>query len=239
VQYEVIASQAAPDAQRQWIEAFKASSPDNALAWFFSALAYFKAGERDRALQELMEAMQRPDFRAELAPTLQALEELNVSAGRAVDEAKVAAFQTCARLPHLPQMKDLAKELDKAAQEYRNAGDEASAQSVVSVGLVLGEHLSKGGGSQTLINQLVGIAIQRMFLGQLGSGATLDPLGRRAAELSAEIERHQKMLKDFAQMMGPMMSQLDDTEWMLYLERVKLYGEEAALTWLKEKHAQQ
>ena len=183
--------------------------------------------------------MQRPDFRAELAPTLQALEELNVSAGRAVDEAKVAAFQTCAQLPHLQQMKDLAKELGKAAQEYHNAGVEASAQSVVSVGLVLVDHLSKGGGSQTLINQLVGIAIQRMFLRQLGSGATLDPLGRRAAELSAEIERHQKMLKDFAQMMGPMMSQLDDTEWMLYMERVKLYGEEAALTWLKEKHAQQ
>jgi hypothetical protein len=239
VQYEVIASQAAPDSQRQWIEAFKLSSPDNALARYFSALDYFKAREKDRAIQELAEATRKPEFRADLAPTLQALEELNINAGRAGDEAKVAAFQACAQFPHLPQMRELAKEMERTAQEYRNGGDAASAESIAAMGLVLGSHLSKGGGSQTLINQLVGIAIERMFLRQLGPGTTLDPLGRPIAEVSAETEQHQKLLKDFAQMMGPMMSRLDDTEWTLYMERVKLYGEEAALTWLKDKHAQQ
>jgi hypothetical protein len=37
--------------------------------------------------------------------------------------------------------------------------------------------------------------------------------------------------------MSGLTSQLSDAEWATYLERVKLYGEEAALTWLKSKHA--
>jgi RNA polymerase sigma factor (sigma-70 family) len=38
VQFAVIADKVFPEDQRKWIDAFKASSPDNALAWYFSAL---------------------------------------------------------------------------------------------------------------------------------------------------------------------------------------------------------
>jgi len=239
VQYEIIASGAAPDSQRQWIDAYKASSADNALAWYFSALDYFKTGDKERTIQELAEATRKPTFRAELAPTLQALEELNLSAGRAADEARVAAFQTCAQFPHLPQMRDLAKTMKEMAQEYRSSGNTASADSLAAMGLVLGGHLSAGSGSQTLINQLVGISIEKAFLQQLGPGVTHDPFGRPISELSAQIERHQQTLKQFGPLMQSLMTRLDDTEWAVYLERVKLYGEESALAWLQEKHGGQ
>ena len=38
--------------------------------------------------------------------------------------------------------------------------------------------------------------------------------------------------------MNTLMGRLDDTEWAVYMERVKLYGEEAPLTWLKAKHGE-
>ena len=43
VQFAVIANDIFPDEQRKWIDAFKASSPDNALPWYLSAQDYFKS----------------------------------------------------------------------------------------------------------------------------------------------------------------------------------------------------
>ncbi len=235
VQYAVLANGAFPEARRQWIDAYKQTSPDNALAWYFSALGHFQAGETAAALQDLAEATRKPAFRAELGPTLQAVEELNLSAGRAADEAKVAAFQACAQVPHLPQMRELAKAMQTTAQQYRQQGDTASAESLAGMGLMLGAHLSAGGGSQTLINQLVGIAIEKMFLQELDPHGK-DSFGRPVTEVAAAIAQHQATIRGFAQAMSGLTTQLSDAEWTTYMERVKLYGEEAALTWLKARH---
>ena len=50
VQFAVIASKLFPEEQRKWIEGFKASSPENALPWYFSALDYFKSKQPDQAI---------------------------------------------------------------------------------------------------------------------------------------------------------------------------------------------
>jgi tRNA A-37 threonylcarbamoyl transferase component Bud32 len=238
VQYAVIAARAFPELQRQWVDAYQTSSPDNALAWYFSTLDYFKAGDGGKALQELAEATRKPAFRAELAPTLQAVEELEISAGRVADEARVAAFQACAQVPHLGPMRELAQAMQTAAEEFRQRGDAASAESLTGAGLLLGGHLSAGGGSQTLINQLVGISIEKRFLQLLDPTRDQDPFGRPLADVRAAIERHQALLKECAQSMAGLMFGLEDTELANYMERVKLHGEEAALAWLKAKHGQ-
>lgn len=59
VQFVVVADKVFPEEQRQWIDAFKASSPDNALAWYFSALDYFNSKQPDLAIRELAEATRR------------------------------------------------------------------------------------------------------------------------------------------------------------------------------------
>ncbi|PWU18580.1 MAG: hypothetical protein C5B50_08670, partial [Verrucomicrobia bacterium] len=45
-----------PEQQRQALDAFKQSAPDNALANYLSALDYFKSGQRDRAIEEFAAA---------------------------------------------------------------------------------------------------------------------------------------------------------------------------------------
>jgi len=237
VQYAVLAHGVFPEARRQWIEAYKQSSPDNALPWYFSALDHFKAGETAAALTDLTEATRKPAFRADLAATLQAVEELNVSAGRAADEARVAAFQACAQVPHLTEMRELAKAMQTMAQQYRQQGDSASAESLAGMGLMLGSHLSAGGGSQTLINQLVGIAIEKMFLEQLDPQGK-DAFGRPVKEVAAAVAQHKAALKELQLSLTRLglLAQLSDAEWATYMERVKLQGEEAALTWLKARH---
>jgi tRNA A-37 threonylcarbamoyl transferase component Bud32 len=238
VQYAVIAARAFPEQQRQWIEAYQASSPDNALAWYFSALDQFQSGNTTQALQDLVEATGKPAFRAELAPTLQAVEELHISAGRAGDEARVLAFQACAQVPHLMPMRDLARAMQDAAEQSRQRGDDASAEALAGAGLMLGAHLSAGGGSQTLINQLVGISIERRFLALLDPNREQDPFGRSVADVRATVDQQQATLRDHAQSMAGLMIGLDDRELATYMERVKLYGEEAALAWLRARHSE-
>ena len=99
----------------------------------------------------------------------------------------------------------------------------------------MGRQLSAGGGSQTLINQLVGVAIEKTFLQQFEANGN-DPFGRPVADVSATLEQHRATLKDVARTLAGLTSSLSDAEWATYLERVKLYGEEAAAAWLQSKH---
>jgi hypothetical protein len=131
-------------------------------------------------------------------------------------------------MPHLQPMRKLANYIETTTKQYRQQGDTASAETLAGMGFVLGTHLSDGYGSQTLINQLVGIAIEKQFLQQLDLNGN-DPFGRSVTEASAAVAQHQAAIKASAQELTPLISQLDDTELMNYMERVKLYGEESAL----------
>lgn len=63
-----------------------------------------------------------------------------------------------------------------------------------------------------------------------------DLFGRPVTEVRAAVEQHEAALKKLVQLMPNVMYSLPDSEWANYMERVKLYGEEAALTWLISKH---
>jgi RNA polymerase sigma factor (sigma-70 family) len=237
VQFAVICYDACPDQRRQWLDGFKAASPDNALAWYFSALDYFKTKQTDLAIQEFAEATRKPSFKNYAAQTSQAVEEMCNLAGRSSLEAK-AASACPASAPHLLQLKRLANEVMQAQQQYRQQGDAASADSLTYMGLVLGRQLSTGGNSQTVIDQLMGIALQNKFLGQLDPAANYDFLGRPVSEVAGELDRLKDAIKQAAQLKDRVLPSLNETELANYLDRVKVYGEPEAWAWLQTKHGQ-
>jgi hypothetical protein len=53
---------ASPEDQRQWLRALKQSAPLNALADYLSAAHYFRAGQPDQAVQDLIAASGKPQF---------------------------------------------------------------------------------------------------------------------------------------------------------------------------------
>jgi RNA polymerase sigma factor (sigma-70 family) len=237
VQFAVIAHQAFPDQRRQWIEAFKAAGPDNALAWYFSALDYFKTKQTELAIQELTEATRKPSFKAYVTQTSQAVEEMYNLAGRAPLEAK-AASACGAPVPHLMQLKSLANEVMQAQQPYREQGDTTSANSLTYMGLVLGSHLSAAANNQFVIDQLMAIAIEKKFLGQLDPATNYDFLGRPVGEVAAEMDGRTQAIKQACQSRDQILPTLDETELANYLDRVKVYGEPEAQAWLRSKHGQ-
>ena len=52
-------------------------------------------------------------------------------------------------------------DIDSLQKQYRASGDVASADAMTQIGLGVGVHLTEGEGSQLLITQLLGVAIER------------------------------------------------------------------------------
>jgi hypothetical protein len=232
VLYSLIANNAAvPGEERNWIDAYKAATPDNALAWYFSANEYFKSGEIPLAVKELERATQASEFLDERVWTIQAVEKLHRSAGRAPDEAWPAAFLACSLAPHRLPMKNLARNISQTAAEYRQRRNAAGAESLARMGLTLGQRLSAPGASQSLINTMVGTAIEKMFLSQLDP-ATAVADGQTIAAATAVFEKRQFAVKELTHRIASLFF-LSDAELSAYFDRVKSQGEEAAFGGLK------
>ncbi|MGA2867434.1 MAG: sigma-70 family RNA polymerase sigma factor [Verrucomicrobiota bacterium] len=234
VQFAVIANGLLPGEERPWVEAFKTAAPDNSLAWYFSALDYFKSKQPDLALQELAEAARRPAFENYGGHSIQAVEEMYRLAGRSPLSAKFKA--ACgARTPtgYLIKLKALAGEMRQVQQQYQSQGDAASANSLASVGMALGGQLSANG----VIDQLMGMAIQGNILKQLDPAVNYDFLGRPVSEVRAEIDRQRQTMAQSMKTRDQVLPTLDETALSNYLDREKLYGEAEAMQWLQATYA--
>jgi RNA polymerase sigma factor (sigma-70 family) len=233
VQFAIIADKVFPGEQRQWIDAFKASSPDNALAWYFSALDYFNSKQPDLAIQELAEATHQQSFDTYAAQADQAVEEMCDLAGWPPLAAKAWAPSSEPK-PYLPSLKGLANQMMQIQQQDLTQGDAASANSMASMGMVLGNTLRAG----SPIDQLVGIAIEKKILGQLDPAVNYDFLGRPVNEVLAELDRQKQDTREVLNTRDQVLPTLNETELASYFERKKLYGEVDALLWLQSKHPQ-
>jgi RNA polymerase sigma factor (sigma-70 family) len=235
VQFAVIANKVFPDEQRKWIDAFKASSPENALPWYFSASDYFKSKQPDQAIPELTQATRRQLYGDYATQTTQAVEEMYNSAGWPALAAKGWAPGTAAASGYLAVLKDLANETVQTQQRYVTQGDANSASSMASMGMVLGDQLRRAGGA---IDELVGIAIEKKILGQLDPTGNYDFLGRPVSEALADLDRQREAVREALQIRDQVRPTLNESELNNYWEREKLYGEAYALRWLQSKHRQ-
>src|SRR5205823_14320611 len=101
---------ASPEERHQWLEALKKSDAGNSLPNYLSALDYFKAGQADQAVQELIAASGKQQFQDFTLDRMQDDEEAYLAAGYSVAEAKtISGMQLL--LPQLKQIKDLSQQM--------------------------------------------------------------------------------------------------------------------------------
>lgn len=222
----------AAQTRRTWLNLFKQSAPDNGLADFLSAREHFKTDEPDLAVRETLAGVGKP-LRDYAPDWIQNTAEAYLGAGYSAGEAKAIAMVGLL-LPHLAQLRDLGKALTEQAKASRDAGDAAAAQKLWQAAHKLGSQLD-GPGSLTLIQCLVGVAIQRNVLSALDPATTfgdsgqpvqaqLDRLTQRAAAIRATAKQFDKLLPN-----------LSEKEIASYFDQQKRLGEEAAEQWaLKE-----
>jgi len=228
-----------PDAtaeeRHQWLEALKNSDPGNALPNYLSALGYFKAGQTDQAVQELITASGKQPFHDYSSERDQSDEEAYLAAGYSVAEAKTTAAMQLL-LPQLKELKELSENLVNLSKSYQQAGDPASAQSALQLAANLGQRYGGSSPGEATISQLVGIAIERNALGAMDPTSAYGSSGQTVQDRLNQLSQQRATLYELAQQTETLAPTLSDQDWVVYKDRSKMFGEEAAERWLIGKY---
>ncbi len=223
-----------PEVVRERLERFKQAAPDSALPNYLSARQQLQAGNPEEALKELTAAAQKNGFQDYVVDAIQNTEELYLAAGKSPVEAKIQGGGS-ALLPHLAELKDLAKDMAVMQQKFLAAGDSTSAEHLAQYGLQLSQHLTSGEGSGMIIDQLVGLAVARLVLSPLEAETSYHFLPNTPGEQLAEIENQKKASHAATAATENALKASSDLDVANYFERIKIYGERAAMEWLIQR----
>src|ERR1039458_7836210 len=179
VELAVLARDEFPADRRKWLDLLKASSPSNSLANYFSAQDYFKNGNTDAAMQELLAASGKSQFDNHAIEVQLDTEELYLDSGKSPTEAATYAMSAMAEedLPELATIKQTDRGIADLMQQKIAAGDANSAASLAQMGMIIANKLNSGDSGKYLINQLVGIAAVAIALQHLDQNTACDFLG--------------------------------------------------------------
>jgi RNA polymerase sigma factor (sigma-70 family) len=225
-----------PEEHRRWLDAFKQSAPDNALANYISALDYFKTGQPDQAVQEFLAASgkQCQDYTSE---RMQADEEAYREAGYSVAEAK--AFSTSSvTLPQLSDVKESARQMVDLAKAYRQAGDENSAQAALQMAASLGQRYANGSTGECLIDRLVGTSMERNALSAMNPTDPYGGSGQTVQDRLNALLQQRTMLKELDQQFQSLQEKMSTQDWISYVDRWRTFGQVAGLQWVISKYGQ-
>ncbi len=202
---------------------------------YLSALDHFKSGHNDQAVQELIAASNKPQFQDYSWDFVQNAEEAWRSAGYSEAETRmVATWQLL--LPHAAELNQLHRNILDLANAYRQAGDETSAQAALQFNMELGQQLN-GSPNDPLINQLIGIGIQRDALGAMNPNSPYGTGGLTVADQINQLTQQDAAIKALASQMDSLQHTMSAQEWITYNDRTRAFGEVNALRWLINKRA--
>jgi len=225
-----------PDQQRQWLNTFEKSAPDNALANYLSAYNYFNAGQIEQGIQELVASSGKgvSDYTTERA---QDDEEAYLSAGYSAAEASRIS-DSWLTLSQLYQIKHLGVDLVDLANAYQQSGDQASAQATLQMAMNLGQRYDDPSTDWTLISQLVGAAIQKIALSAMDPNSPYGNNGQTVQDQLNQIAQNRSAITELVQQTTPLLPTLSDQDILNYENRRRAFGELAALQWLANKFGQ-
>jgi hypothetical protein len=237
VELTVLTRNAFPDDRRKWLDLYKASSPSNSLANYLSAQTYFQNGQPEAAVKDLVAATGKPDFENYNLESQLDTQELGLFCGESALKSVETALAGSAKDSALATLKQLASQMTDLQKQELNVGDNNSAENLAQLGMILGDQLNSGASGNYLINQLAGLAVESLMLDQLNSNTGYDFLdGETPGQRLQEIKQQEAMLGQLDKNFEAIKPGLTDAEKVSYQERVKIYGEIAAMRWLVQQH---
>jgi hypothetical protein len=222
--------------RKKWLEVMKKANPENALPNYLSAANFLKSGNTDSAIQEMEAASGKTDYSYHSRESIQDAEEAYRAAGYSETEAKLAATWSLL-LPHLAEMKGLAKALSDISNGYKEAGDTASAEAVLRMGMQMGGRVAPR--ESFLIEDLVGIAVQNLMLKGADPSAPSYVEGKTNGQLMDELTRRRASIKELASEHEALFQNATEQDLAAFTDRAKVLGELQAIQWLKDKYKPQ
>ena len=214
------------------IEAFKKSSPTNALANFLAARAAIGRGDTQAAKAELVSAKGK-GYEEYFRDSIQGLEDAYRFTGRSEAEAKVLGSSEIT-LPHLAQLKSLGKEFLDLAAKAGARGDIKTQQQLVMLNWEIGHALRKASGGVPIITEFVGIAMENAALRGWPQEISFDD--RAPTDLIAENNAYRKSVQVVGPAFDEWLPNAPDEEIITYMEMLKTSGEREAFRWLLQLH---
>ena len=233
----VYAKDLSPEEQRQWLNTFEKSAPDNALANYLSALNYFNSGQIDQGVQELTAASGKQQFQDYTLDRWKDDEEAYLSAGySAADAGYLSTFQLA--LPQLAPVRQLGVDLVDLANAYSQSGDQASARAALQMAVDLGQRYVPTSAGEAVLDQLVGLAVERMALSAMDPNSPYGDNGQTVQDQLNQLAQQRAALKALVQQVELLLPTMSDQDWINYTDRWMIFGELAANHWLVNKHGQ-
>jgi hypothetical protein len=234
VQAKIISHNVFPERRRELIEQFKKSAPQNSFGNFLSAREKMNGGDVQGALAEIAatEGKRYNDYTRE---AIIGLDEAYLSAGRPVVEAKALGSSNLL-LPQFAPMKKLASEFADLAVEYGKVGDVAAQQSLLEGAWRMGTQLREFGESASLLQDLVGLAMENMALQRWPEGAEAPFLTEKSvAERTAENVAYRKDVRASSSVFGAWLPNAPEHEIIAFYDRLRAFGEGDAMNWLRSR----
>ncbi len=233
----IFARDLSPEEQRQWLNTFEQSAPDNALANYLSAFNYFNSGQIDRGVQELAAASAKQQFQDYTLDRIQDDEDAYLSAGYSAAEAERIS-SSWLEIPQLHEVKQLGRDLVALANAYSQSGDQASAQATLQMAMEMGQRYGDASDSMSLIAPLVGIAVERLALNAMDPNSPYGGNGQTVQDQLNQIAQEEAALRESFHLAEPYLPTMSDQDWLIYTNRRMLFGEAAALQWVVSKYGQ-
>lgn len=224
VQLELALRSEVPEERQRALEALRQVDPDNALADHLSAFEHLRAGDPEAAFADLILAASKSRMDIYAPAALQSSEEAYLAAGFTPVEAKAAAMLGF-RFQEVDPLQELSKQLAELQTAYADQGDATSAEAVRQMGHTLSQQVLSN--AQFILQEVVGMGMEQSFLDPATSATRQQEIQQRFDGLMS-LTSHPKQR---ALMFGGSAADIS-----LYLDRQKLYGEEAALRWWIERN---
>lgn len=224
----------APDVRAEWIERFKASSPDNPLPLLYAAREAFARKDSTTALAEASLAAEKSGLYCWSTELIIAKQGLFEVAGYYPVEAELLATFT-GRIPRWGDLYQVGTELEKLHEQALKDGDSANAEKALRAAYSLAKMFQSPEGGRNIINRVYGLGLEGVALNKIPPETQPPFLEVPIAHRKAELRYNGRMLRE----LGPhtlIPIQRQDANLLAgYLRRIREEGEYQALLWIKEQ----
>jgi hypothetical protein len=226
-----------PSEQRQWLDTFEKSAPNNSMANYLSAVNYFNGGDIEHGLLELTAAAGKKldDYN-----TSRAQSDIEAFQGAGYSLVEATQFGTSQLvLPQLAQLKQLAMQSADLAKAYRQAGDNDAAQNALQLADNLGRQYATPSTGEPLVSQLVGIAIERIALANMDPNTPYGDNGQTVQDRLNQLVQQRTQIQQMARQTEAILPSLSPDDLITYKNRWLMLGEANAEQWLIDKYGHQ
>ena len=222
-----------------WIERLIAAEPDNPNGHYLKVSALMRQKDSPGALIALRAATAlKGTLDDHLRDRILTVREAALASGARIREASYLAL--LAPLSHTTAYQTFAgasRVLRAEIVAAKAAGDQGRLVEIADLGMAVVAH-ANGGASHSLVDELVGLTVEKAVLSELPGDTEFGVTGRTVSEQREELELRRARMQEYLKQTnaaGEILDESSDAVYAEYADRVLLHGERAARTWLLEQ----